>query len=59
MTSYCVVTKSKGKKVVLLLTNIPNLATLGVTKDDGKKKTALNKVYDFTKVGTDVNGNIY
>jgi hypothetical protein len=27
---------------------------MGLAKDDGKKKTAVNKVYDFTKIGTDV-----
>ena len=27
---------------------------LGVTSDDGKKKPALYKLYDFTKGGTDI-----
>ena len=53
MISCCVKTKSKGKKIILLL-NIPNLSTLGVTKDDDKCKTVLNKLYDFTKVGIDI-----
>ena len=56
ITSYVVNTKSKGKKVVLALTNYPGLADMGVTKDDDKFKSALLKVYDFTKVGTDKNG---
>ena len=34
LTSYCVHTKSKGKKIVLILSNYPNLPTMGVTKDE-------------------------
>ena len=30
------------------------MASLGVTKDDGKQKPAAIKVYDFTKAGTDI-----
>ena len=56
ITSYVVNTKSKGKKPVLVLTNYPGLADLGITKDDDKFKSGLLKVYDFTKVGTDKNG---
>ena len=56
ISSYKVKTKSKGHKVVLLLSSYPDLATLGLTTDDGHQKTMLNKVYDFTKIGTDVLG---
>ena len=50
--SYVVSTKNSGKRNVLLLSTAP--AYLGVTKDDGKKKPAIYKLYDFTKGGTDV-----
>ena len=30
---------------------------MGVMKDDGQNKTALNKTYDYLKTGTDVAGN--
>ena len=50
LTSYVVKTKSKGVKNILVLSTIPNLPSLGITKDDGKQKPALLKVYDFTKV---------
>ena len=56
LSSYCVKTKSKGKKIVLLLSNYPNLPILGVTQDDLKCKTALFKMYDFSMIGTDVSG---
>ena len=56
ITSYVVNTKSKGKKNILVLSNYPDLADLGITKDDDKFKSALLKVYDFSKVGTDKNG---
>ena len=50
--SYVVPTKSSGKRNVLLLSTVQPI--LGVTKDDGKKKPAIYKLYDFTKGGTDV-----
>ena len=56
LSSYCVSTKSKGKKCVLLLASIPDLPTMGVTKDDNHRKTALFKYYDFSMMGTDVCG---
>ena len=49
VTSYVVNTKSSGKQNVLVLSMMQPL--LGVTKDDGKKKPAIIKLYDFTKVG--------
>jgi hypothetical protein len=49
LTSYVVNTKSKGKKNVLVLSTIPALPDMGVTKDDGKKKPAVIKLYDYTK----------
>ena len=52
LVSYVVHTKSKGVKNILLLSTQPPL--LGVTKDDGKKKPAIIKFYDFTKGGTDI-----
>ena len=52
LMSYNVKTKSKGKKNVLMLTTMR--PCLGVTKDDGKEKPALYKLYDFTKGGTDI-----
>ena len=52
LCSYNVKTKSKGKKNVLLLTTTRPLA--GTTKDDGKCKPAIYKLYDFTKGGTDI-----
>ena len=51
MSSYVVKTKSSGEKNLLLLSTTRPL--LGITKDDGKKKPALYKLYDFTKGGTD------
>ena len=52
--AYAVNTKSKGKKMILLMCTVPNLAILGITRDDDKKKPAAFKVYDFTKGGTDI-----
>ena len=45
--SYCTKTKSKGRKIVNVLPTIPPI--LGVTDDD-KRKPAIVKFYDFTKV---------
>ena len=61
LTSYVRKTKSKGWKAILLLSNLLEFAAMGVTKDDGQFKTALNKLYDYLKCGTDVSGkcNIY
>ena len=59
LTSYMVPTKSKGKKCVLLLSNYPDLAALGVTKDDGKKKSSLFKLYDYSMGGVDIVGKYY
>ena len=36
----------------MLLSTTPPI--LGITKDDGKSKLGIYKVYDFTKGGTDV-----
>ena len=52
LMSYTVKTKSKGKKNVLMLTTMR--PCLGITKDDGKEKPAIYKLYDFTKGGTDI-----
>ena len=49
--AYAVNTKSKGKKMILLLCTVPNLAIFGITRDEGKKKPASFKVYDFTNEG--------
>ena len=49
--SYVVKT-FKGKKNVILLSTAPPI--LDITKDDGKSKLEIYKVYDFTKGGTDV-----
>ena len=51
LSSY-VVRASSGKKNILMLTTMRPL--LGVTSDDGKKKPALYKLYDFTKGGMDI-----
>ena len=51
LSSYVVGT-SKGMKNILVLSTVEPLQ--GVTKDDGKKKPAIFKLYDFTKGGTDV-----
>ena len=50
--SYAVNTKSSGKQNTLLLTTMQPI--LGTTKDDGKKKPAVYKSYDYTKGDTDV-----
>jgi hypothetical protein len=39
------------KNVIVLSTFLP---VLGVTRDDGKSKPAMLKLYDFTKGGTDI-----
>ena len=49
--SYVFPTKSSGQRNVLLLSTVQLI--LGVTIDDGKKKPAICKLYDFTKAGTD------
>ena len=51
LSSYTVITKSKGKKNVLMLSTMD--IPLGTTKDDDKKKMALYKLYDFSMGGTD------
>ena len=51
ISSYVVKTSS-GKKNILMLSTVRPL--MGVTKDDGKHKPALYKLYDFTKGGTDI-----
>ena len=51
ISSYVVKT-SKGKKNMILLSSTPPI--LGITKDDGKSKLVIHKVYDFTKGGTDI-----
>ena len=56
LSLYKVKTKSRGDHVVLVLSSYKDLATLGVTKDDGQMKSAIFKLYDFTKGGTDVSG---
>ena len=52
LISYVVNTKSNGKKNVLGLTTLRPL--VGVTKYDGKVKTAPLKTYDHTKGGMDI-----
>ena len=49
--TYTVKTKLKGKKNILLLSTVRLMKKK--TKDDKKVKPAINKFYDFTKVGTD------
>ena len=39
------------KNVLMLSTMQP---IMGVTKDDGKQKPAINKFYDYTKGGSDI-----
>ena len=51
ITSY-VVPSAKGKRNVLCLSTLRPL--LAVTVDDGKRKPAVLKLYDFTKGGTDI-----
>ena len=51
LSSY-VVSTSKGMKNVLMLSTVQPLK--GVAKDDGKKKPAIYKLYDFTNGGTNV-----
>ena len=52
ISSYMRRTKSKGLKIILLLSNDRVLPTMGITKDDGFKKSSLNKVYDYKPVLT-------
>ena len=47
-----VVKTCKGKKNVILLSTAPPI--LDITKDDGKSKLRIYKVYDLTKGGTDI-----
>ena len=51
ISSYVVKTSSGKRNILMLSTLRPLLFT---TKDDGKKKPALYKLYDFTERGTDV-----
>ena len=51
ISSYVVKT-SKGKKDVILSSTAPPI--LGITKDDGKSKLGIYKVYDFTKGGAGI-----
>ena len=51
ISSYVVKT-SKDKKNVILLSTAPLI--LGITKDDGKSKLGIYKVYDFAKERTDI-----
>lgn len=50
LSSYIVKTKSERKNVLLLSTMRP---LMGITKDDGREKPAIYKLYDFSKRGTD------
>lgn len=52
LTSYAVKTKSKGLKNVLIMSTIPPI--MGITKDDLKFKPAIGKLYDFTKIVTEI-----
>ena len=52
LCSYTTKSKSKGKKNVLVLSTMRPI--MGVTRDDGKRKPAIIKFYDFTKGGTDI-----
>ena len=46
---YKVNTKSRGDHIVVMLSSYKGVETLGFTRDDGQKKSALFKFYDFTK----------
>ena len=46
---YKINTKSKGDHIVVMLSSYKGIETLGFTRDDGQKKSALFKFYDFTK----------
>ena len=50
--SWHVVKISKGKKYVILLSTAPPI--LGITKDEGKSKLEIYKVYHFTNGGADI-----
>ena len=52
--SYVAKAKSSGKRNVLLLSTLPPF--LATTKDDNKSKSAIYKLYDFSKGGTDIIG---
>ena len=52
ITTYSVITKSTGRKNILMLPTIGPIP--GITKDDGNSKPALMKFYDFTKGGNDI-----
>ena len=52
VSTYVTHTKSKGMKSVLLLSTVSPL--WGITNDDSRKKTAIHKLYNFTKGGTDI-----
>ena len=52
LTSYVTSTKSSGMKNIPVLSTVQPL--LAVTKDDGKRKPSIIKLYDFTKIGTDI-----
>lgn len=51
LSSYIVGTSKAMKKVIVLAMVQP---LTSVTKDDGKQKPAIFKLYEFTKGGTDV-----
>ena len=52
ITTYSVITKSTGRKNILMLPTIGPIPE--ITKDDGNSKPALMKFYDFTKGGNDI-----
>ena len=56
LTSYKTRTKSRGDTTVLLLSTYPEIPTMGITTDDGHKKSMAFKLYDYTKTGTDIQG---
>ena len=52
ITTYSVITKSTGRKNILMLPTIGPIPE--ITKDDGNSKPALMKFYDFMKGGNDI-----
>ena len=50
--TYIINTKSKGKKSVILLSSMR--PCFGKTRDDGKEKPQIYKLYDFTQGGTNI-----
>ena len=52
ITSYTVTTKSKGKKIVMILSTMRPMDDC--IKDDNKFKPQIFKFYDFTKGGMDI-----